>query len=320
MALPLTADRVKRLAFVRSLMFDAVRQLNQPEPFDAAALLSLHDALELFIGLFCNQLDLKPQDELMQQWEALRSHVEEPLPYREDVRKLSRARAQLKHHGVFPSRLDLEWFRDVTERFLAQACPQVFGVELRTVSLVDLIASNEAQESLRRAAASRERGDVYDFLRSLSVALEQLLHDFEASKKYQGLRSAFELSSLDRLPRYRMEPASSRLSESEGRFAAFTERLHDVLDEVERSLKVLALGIDFRRLARFRSLTPMSKRLADGNYVTMGLDWIADRSYSAEELDFCFGFVVSTGLSLYSENFDLIDEHQPRGTRSKDTE
>ncbi len=49
---------MRRLAFIRYLYGDAVRQSQLPEPMCAASVLTFHDAAELFLVLACEHKDV----------------------------------------------------------------------------------------------------------------------------------------------------------------------------------------------------------------------------------------------------------------------
>ncbi|MEV6831226.1 hypothetical protein [Amycolatopsis sp. NPDC051102] len=53
---PLDANVMRRLAFIRFLYDQSMDQVNQPEPLPATAILSFHDAVELFLRLSAEHL------------------------------------------------------------------------------------------------------------------------------------------------------------------------------------------------------------------------------------------------------------------------
>ena len=63
----------RRLAFIRYLYTQAFEQADQPEPFCAASVLSFHDAIEMFLGLACEDKDVSVPVSInfMQYWERL---------------------------------------------------------------------------------------------------------------------------------------------------------------------------------------------------------------------------------------------------------
>lgn len=56
MTQPLDPLTVQRLAFIRFLYEQGVSQADQPEPLSATAVLSFHDAVELFLRLAAEHL------------------------------------------------------------------------------------------------------------------------------------------------------------------------------------------------------------------------------------------------------------------------
>lgn len=99
-------DSVRRLAFIRYLYQEAVRQSEQPEPMCAASVLAFHDAAELFLVLACEHLDVgKRSMAFLAYWEELSRMIpDDGLTQKKAMSRLNEARVGLKHHGNMPAR------------------------------------------------------------------------------------------------------------------------------------------------------------------------------------------------------------------------
>ena len=146
MSTPRTVTQAKRvrLAFIKCLYSTANRLMKQPEPLLNAGLLTFHDAVELFLQLACEHLDVdigKGIVHFPQYWDFVNPKLKAVLPQREAMRKLNSARNTLKHSGNFVSRHTLEDLASSVETFFEQATPLVFSLSFDSVSLIDLVTS-----------------------------------------------------------------------------------------------------------------------------------------------------------------------------------
>lgn len=96
---------IKRLAFIKYLYKLAVDQSKRPEPLCSASILTFHDAIELFLQLASEHLNVgKQQPSFMEYWDLISQKLSnQELTQKESMRRLNRARVALKHHGTLPS-------------------------------------------------------------------------------------------------------------------------------------------------------------------------------------------------------------------------
>jgi hypothetical protein len=308
-------DTIARLSFVRYLYQLALTQGEQPEPLSASALLTLHDSIELYLDLACEVMNVKPPVRFMEYWDCLEPKVAGGLGHKEPMRRLNKARVNLKHHGAFPSRLVLTAATREATDFLSSSSPKIFGVAFEDVSLIDFVPSENAKAELVKFREHRDAGRFFEATAALAIGFEQLLYDYEDSKQYGGRRSAFTL-----LPTFGLSSSGSlglslsgRTPAPERRMAEFVDAVGSTFQAVERAIKLIALGVDYRRYTRFRSLTPTAMRTMAGTYNVDGPLHMAEHRYTTEELDFCFDFVVQTGLALVEFDYRLIPEMSGEG-------
>jgi len=111
-------------------------------PLSVAAILTFHDAVELWLYLASEFLDadLGKRQDLMQYWEVLGQKLDRPLPGKQGMKRLNEARVTLKHYGVMPSTAEVRGFREATGSFLQEATSLVFRLSFTEVSAIDLVA------------------------------------------------------------------------------------------------------------------------------------------------------------------------------------
>lgn len=296
---------VQRLAFVRYLYRVGLEQSKAPEPMSGVAILTLHDAVELFLLLCAEQLNTSKKDlKFMAYWDVLSEKLGKELSYKAAMRRLNEARNGLKHGGVWPSRLEVESHCVSVRGFFEDVTRLVFDVDFNSLSQSNFVEPEEARHHLVAAEQHVADGNLSGATAEIAVAFEIMLDDL-ISKKLSRSRELFPLliSDLDLL--------NSDLLGIDTRVPGGTEWAKFV-NEVVRSVRVLreavvllVLGVDYRRYARFRALTPRVVRRAGQ---TQLVEHITKPELSADDVRFCYDFVVEAALKF--RNFDWPLTHE----------
>jgi hypothetical protein len=205
---------------------------------------------------------------------------------------------------------DLTDFGVIVPDFLRQTTQLVFGFDIATVSLAMLVEDDEARTELERAERALSESHVSDSLSASAMSFDAVVSNYErrASQHDQSYESPFQPSSDHRswFRHYVIRHRSSGLHAQVPAMDKLTEELDrefesvwKALEGLQDALRIVLLGLDFRRYVRFRRLTPHvyhvlaepSRRLAGS------LDG------SPDDAQFCIDFVVESALRLQS--FDV---------------
>jgi hypothetical protein len=299
---------VKGLAFVRFMYTQGLEQAGRPQPLATTALLSFHDAAEMFLGLAADHLgvSLTANVNFEGYFDQIQQGARIVLPGRHPMRRMNKSRVGLKHHGLFPSPTDLEQFKGDVTTFLTDATKMVFKVDFLSLDMIDLVTQPNALSLLRSAETQAGQGDHTEALALLSEAFEYLLKDYADRKQ-----------RTDESSPYTLWPRGIRTMFGQNHDRELTKRLTEVeagLERFQRAFRVLAMGVDYQRYARFELLVPFVPYFMDGHRevrAVPGLD-VGD-----EEYQFCKQFVIETALHLAELDFDLdlyqvYRDHQKR--------
>jgi hypothetical protein len=302
---------VKRLGFVRYLYELGMAQSSQPEPANASALLIFHDAIELFNQIGSEHLNAgSAHPSFMDYWGLLSPQLTGgSLPQMESMRRLNKARVALKHNGTLPSKLDLEAFRASVVGFFADATPLVFGLDFGELSLVDFIEAEQARNTLKQASASVSQDDFPQAVQMAALAFHQLVDDYEQRKRTRYGRSPFYFG-----PDFPftsgffmgLSYGSNELlatPDFQRKLGNFVDGVKDALEAIQDAIRILAMGIDYRRYSRFRSTARSFGRGYEVGDVPDNL--------AREDAEFCIGFVVETALKL--QEFDWSENNDESG-------
>jgi len=258
----------------------------------SASVLTFHDAIELFLQLASEHLNIgKKELEFMEYWEILGPKLQGgELAEKESMRRLNKSRVALKHHGTLPSKLDIEAFRASAANFFEENSPLVFGLEFGSISLVNLVRSTEARSSLLDATQLIKEGKTEDALDRIAIAFAQIVDDYENRKRDRFGRSPFFFG----------EPLTFESSFFLGiqgdRLARFVDKVKDSIDSIQSAMKILSLGLDYCRYAKFQLLTPYVRRIPNGPYHLARRQ--QDKPPSIDECQFCHDFVVESAIRL----------------------
>lgn len=84
----------------------------------------------------------------------------------------------------------------------------------------------------------------------------------------------------------------------------FSDSLGKTIDSIQNAVKILSLGIDYRRYVRFWVLTPHVRNVQNKSYRVNWLDY-GLREQTEDDVKFCINFVIETALALQEFDFTI---------------
>jgi hypothetical protein len=297
---------IRRLAFVRYLYQSGLSQSHAPAPMSSASLLSWHDSVELFLQVASEHLNVgSGQPAFMDYWDLLNRKLNPAeVGQKESMRRLNKARVALKHHGTFPSVLDIEAFRAAVTGFYQDNTPLIFAIAFDDVSLVEFVNPESARTKLTQAQQLIGEGRTLDALNDIALAYDEMIADYEKRKRDTSYRSPFyfgqDLSFHDSF----FMGFRGNLGSDERRLAEFVDRVKESVEAMQGAMKVLALGIDYRKYSRFKIFVPhISHNLGGGTQVHRRFK--EEDKPSTDAARFCFDFVIECALALAEYDYTL---------------
>ena len=301
---------LQRLSFIKYLFSIGLYQSNQPEPLYGISILSFHDSVELFLQLSLERLDTssnKTDIKFMEYWSIIDAKLKNtPLSQKESMKGLNKSRVDLKHYGIIPSKLNIESFRATTLAFFNENCPIIFGVNFDDISLIDIIKLERPKILLKQAKEDFEKELIDKSLENLALSFEYLILDYEESKK----------DELNRSPFFFGEPMANLKSfylggiiNEDRKIKEFVDKVSKSIEEIQKAIKILSFGIDYKKYAKFQSIVPYVVFSINNEpifYVREGM------TLSKEDLEFCINFMVESALKLQEFDFEL-NIHRWRG-------
>ncbi|MBN2330242.1 MAG: hypothetical protein JXC85_00330 [Candidatus Aenigmarchaeota archaeon] len=298
---------LRRLAFIKYLFNQANGQALLAEPMNTSSLLTFHDAIELFLQLSAEKFNIKKEElSFMNCWDKLKVELEKvgksELTQKESMRRLNRARVDLKHHGIMPSKADTDGFKVLSSTFFEENCKNVFDVDIKDISLVELVTYPKVKEHLLNARSDHKKSNHIGTLENLAIAFELLIKDYEKTKKNRFGESPFFFGKdMTFLSSFSLNiDRSNKLSE-------FVDNVKGSIESIRRAVKILSFGIDYRKYVRFSILTPNTISIPGRDEPVITPKIRKDVSISKEDFEYCFNFVIESAIKLQEFDFELYE-------------
>jgi hypothetical protein len=281
--------KMRRLAMIRYLYTLSLDQAKLPEPLYMVALLQFDDAVELFLALASEHLGAgKVGRELLAYWEAINQKLPgSNLGHKDEMNRLHVARNNWKHHSIRISHIELQDFHINVTNFFQNNTPIVFSIPFDAISMTMLVEDKSVREHIEVSEKFHQEGNIKEAIKEIAIAFDHQFNLFEGeifsknSIHYRGIsRDLF--SNIDRhVPK---------------ELKRFAQDIDEEFKRLKKQIKLLSLGIDYRRYIRFMYLTPPVHLMAgDGYPYHISGDGFAT---SSQDYLFCYTYTVECALRL----------------------
>jgi hypothetical protein len=277
---------MRRLAFIKNLYRIAIEQTEKPDPIKATSILTFHDSVELFLHLASEKANTSSSEfDFMDYWEPLKTkYPPDGLSQKESMRRLNKVRVGLKHSGILPSRDEIEGLRASVTNFFEDNTPIVFGIPFGEISMVNLVSSEEARKLLQCAETKIVGGNIEEVFPDLALAFYHIVDEHEQSQRNKFGESPYSFET--HFHKLRNIPI----------VGGSLDEIVRAIDQLCDALRIVALGLDYKRYTKFSRLTPTVIRIAGGQPRLQEHERGIPRSY--DDCKFCLDFVIESSLIL----------------------
>jgi hypothetical protein len=285
----LTRDLIQRLAFVRYLYGLGVDQSHKPEPFAAVAVLTFHDACEMFLQIAAEHNVITPskRPDFLDYWTLFEQQTRLKVTSRVPMDRLNRARVNLKHGGVLPAHNEIAGFRDAVISFLDENALSLLGVNFNDVSLTSMIRSDDVRGPLERAETALSVGNLRDVMEEAARTFTVSLRRFESRPR----SSAYPWGRT-----YSLRSANAGLFSNFGAIDDVKRSLDRVVDVFTEAITIVAYNLDFDSYLMFKTHAPVVHEIPGGDMI---VEWTAHHERTEPEVvQRCLNFVIDTAIRL----------------------
>lgn len=287
--------QLRRLAFVKYLYNNAIEQSKGPEVKAAASLLMFHDCVEFYLKIASEAHGIKEPKSIMEYWTEFESKLPPPhLPERVSFERLNKARVGIKHHGNMPAKSDIEGHRETVANLLHAATPILFNMEFSAISMVDFVEPASSRDSIRSAQDEMSRGQLVQAASHIALAFEDMVaHRMAETDEFQmGVNRRFyfgdDMSMLN----------SFFLGFKDDRnLGRFVDSAGQSIAALQAAIRILALGLDYRRYVKFYALLPSVTRSINGTPIIQHAQQATDL-LTVEYLESSINFIIDSAIIL----------------------
>jgi hypothetical protein len=152
---------------------------------------------------------------------------------------------------------------------------------------------------LKQAKEAFENGLIDNSLEKLALSFEYLILDYEESKKDKYNRSPFFFGES---MTYLKSVYLGGIINFDPQIKKVVDNLSKSIEEIQKAIKILSFGIDYRKYVKFQSIVP-SVMFSISNepifYTREGM------TLSKEDLEFCINFIIESALKMQEFDFEL---------------
>jgi len=296
-------DAVKRLAFIKYLFTVGVEQTEKPEPLCWASVLTFHDAVELFLQLAAEYVNVKGRLKdihFLEYWNLINNCLKKlgkaELTQIISMERLNKARVNFKHYGTPPSKSAITGdFKVSVTNFFEENTLLIFDVKFAEISMLEIITYQRTRDDLKKAEKLLNQKKLEASLDNVALAFQKLIDDYENKKKNKWGDSPFSVG-----PRS-YQHFSAFFMGIKGDLGKFIDWTRESLEAIQEIVRIIGFGIDYKKYAKFKLLTPYVLPLIGGKYSIQR----KDRSPSVNDVNFCIDFVVESALTLQEFDFEV---------------
>jgi hypothetical protein len=296
-------DAIKRLAFIKYLFTVGVEQTEKPEPLCWASVLTFHDAVELFLQLAAEYVNVKGRLKdihFLEYWSLINNRLKKigkaELTQVISMERLNKARVNFKHYGTPPSKSAITGdFKVSVTSFFEENTALIFDVKFAEISMLEVISYQRTRDDLKKAEELLNQRKLEDSLDNVALAFRKLVDDYEGKKRNKWGDSPFSVG-----PRLYSHLSAFSLG-IKGDLGNFIDWTKESLESIQGIVRIIGFGIDYKKYARFKLLTPYIRSTIGGNYSIQR----KKRRPSVSDIRFCIDFVVESALALQEFDFEV---------------
>ncbi|GHU01752.1 hypothetical protein FACS1894147_02200 [Spirochaetia bacterium] len=291
-------ELLRRLSFIKYLFTTGQEQSTLAEPLCSIAMLSFHDSIESLLVLGCEHHNIGNTKNLkFDQYFAELESKGIVITQRTTMQRFNNARVALKHHGTTTSKIEIETFKINCANFLRENTLSIFGLDFDAVSMMDLVLYETTKNRLVNAEKEMAACDYKNALSEITFAFWEMIEEYEDSKKYFYGKSPFSFGKdmTFFMPLFWKEKQDQQLLD-------VINSLKDYIDSMQSLIKIISLGFDYKKFAKFNLLTPNYFRTMAGGELQERWDMGIP---AFDDVNWCLNYVIECCIIL--QNFDYTD-------------
>ncbi len=177
MNMKISHNKIERLIFVRHLLHVAEDNVLRKRPHSSVAVLNLHDSVECFLQLVYEQIDGKEKlsghnilNSYSTKINLILTEKKKNTINLEYIKRINELRNQLKHSTIFIDHTQIQNLFIETNNFISDYTKLVFNLNIKNVSIVDIVDNVKVKDLLRDAQDFLDKDDLKASVISIAKA------------------------------------------------------------------------------------------------------------------------------------------------------
>jgi hypothetical protein len=167
---------------------------------------------------------------------------------------------------------------------------------------MDFVCHDEARRNLKSAEQNIINNQLEAALGEIAIAFKQVLNDYEERKQGRFGRSPFFFGAD--LTFHNSFFMGLNQNHELREMSGFVDKVQESIKSMQTAIKLLALGIDYRRYARYQLYVPIVHHMASGTFRTQEKRGAHKITASKEDVQYCIDFVIETAIHLRDFDYD----------------
>jgi hypothetical protein len=175
-------------------------------------------------------------------------------------------------------------------------------MEFSQISLIEYVSPEEAREHLKKAETLCLTSNFEDATTEIALSVDKMISSYEESKQECSKDSPFFFGQdLTFLSSFHM----GMNNHGHNDLGDFVDKVKDSVQAMQRAIKILALGLDYRKYSRFMRLLPRINKNLYGEDVVYKVWRGKQESADKEYIEFCINFIVESAIKLNEFDYEV---------------
>jgi hypothetical protein len=183
--------------------------------------------------------------------------------------------------------------------FFEQNTILFFNINFDAVSLIELVDFKDVKKYLIESQQALHLGNNEICIENSAIAFSHLLYTYEDNKIGGYVNSPFHFGGD-----LTFSSSHYMIFKNDKKMAHFIDTVKDSIQKIQLAIKITSFGIDYKKYAKFKLLTPNVTRTLGGLYVA---ELWNTKKWTKDNCQYCIDFVIDSCLKLQEFDFDIKD-------------
>lgn len=319
----ISKEQLERLAFCRYLLQQAKFHLTKGSPLSSFSILIIHDLTEMFLQVALEVHCPGAKKDYSKILESMTGNLNTHLSANSQppisvalIQKINSVRNGLKHSTIFANESVVsDLYNDVSALF-EKYLKIFFDAEIEEISIVQLIQNDFVRSMMSDAEMNLKNSKLLESMVAIGKGFHVLLDTEMVVRNSKGMNIIGKRPHRNHF-QSRQRKGSIKDQDTKDEFRSLDKLLDEYFDALNDRIGTIEvsslLGIDFKSYTAFAHMLPtmyLQSPTTEDQYPFYVAS--APANYTAENVDFCFEFMIDVCFRLQSIKTSSLPRTPPR--------